>query len=171
MEVAKQSTRFLELMHRYGPALKRLVSGYADSQADREDLLQEIALQLWRALPAFRGQSTERTWLYRVAHNTAITALHKRIALRTRETTAEDPAAETLHRDTEIEERRRLLVKAIRQLDPLDRQIVLLHFEELSYSEIEEITGLSVSAIGARLTRARERLAESIRKGADNHAR
>lgn len=171
MEDAQQSTRFVELMDRYGPALKRLVSGYADNPADREDLLQEIALQLWRALPAFRGQSSERTWLYRVAHNTAITALHKRIALRNRETSAEDPVGETLHLDTEHEERRSLLVRAIQQLEPLDRQIVLLHLEELSYSEIEEITGMTVNAIGARLTRARERLTESIRKGASDHAR
>lgn len=66
--------RFLRLYEQYGPALERLAGAYATAREDREDLVQEIAAALWRALPAYRAESSERTWLYRIAHNVAITA-------------------------------------------------------------------------------------------------
>ncbi|MGA9424357.1 MAG: sigma-70 family RNA polymerase sigma factor, partial [Terracidiphilus sp.] len=65
---------FLRLMEQYEPALRRLTTGYADAQADREDLFQEIAIDLWQALGNYRGEASERTWLYRIAHNVAISA-------------------------------------------------------------------------------------------------
>jgi RNA polymerase sigma-70 factor (ECF subfamily) len=71
--VANERTKaFEDLLHRYVGALKRLVRSYAREPAEQDDLLQEIALGLWTALPMFRGEARERTWLYRVAHNTAI---------------------------------------------------------------------------------------------------
>ena len=69
---ADQRTAYEDLLRRYLPALRRLARSYTHEAAEQEDLLQEIALGLWQALPHFRGDSSERTWLYRVAHNTAI---------------------------------------------------------------------------------------------------
>ena len=66
------SGRFCELFETYQPALRRLVSAYVFNPADRDDLLQEIAAGIWKSLPAFRAESSERTWIYRVAHNIAI---------------------------------------------------------------------------------------------------
>jgi RNA polymerase sigma factor (sigma-70 family) len=66
------SSRFCELFEAYQPALRRLVSAYARNSADREDLLQDIASGIWKSLPRFRGESSERTWVYRIAHNIAI---------------------------------------------------------------------------------------------------
>jgi RNA polymerase sigma factor (sigma-70 family) len=57
--------------------LQRLAGAYVDAREDREDLVQEIAAALWRALPNYRAESSERTWLYRIAHNVAITATVK----------------------------------------------------------------------------------------------
>src|SRR5215212_8990477 len=68
---------FLRLMKEYQAALGRLAAGYVMDAADREDLFQEIATAIWQAIPGFRGDAGERTWLYRVAHNTAITAAAK----------------------------------------------------------------------------------------------
>ena len=65
--------RFTNLMQAYTGPVRRLCSVYTSVPADREDLFQEIFLGVWRSLPAFRGESTERTWLYRIAHNVALT--------------------------------------------------------------------------------------------------
>ena len=63
---------FAELLGQYEGALWRLAAGYVDQSADREDLFQEIAVALWQALPRYRGGASPRTFVYRIAHNTAI---------------------------------------------------------------------------------------------------
>lgn len=63
---------FDEILREYGPALGRLAGSYVRDSAEREDLLQEIALALWQALPTFRGEASERTFVFRIAHNRAL---------------------------------------------------------------------------------------------------
>jgi len=158
---------FVQLIERYEPALRRLVGGYAEQAADREDLFQEIAIGVWQAIPRFRGDSSERTWLYRIAHNIAISASTR----RRRRARREEPIAEQLDYRSESadseqamlrSEKQMLLLRAIRTLPEPDRQIVLLHLEGLSYAQIEEISGVSQSAIGSRLSRLRDSLREQI---------
>ncbi|MGA7255110.1 MAG: sigma-70 family RNA polymerase sigma factor [Terracidiphilus sp.] len=161
---------FLRLMEQYEPALRRLTTGYADAQADREDLFQEIAIDLWQALGNYRGEASERTWLYRIAHNVAISA-SMRIRNRARKETTlpegEDfrsPAASS--EDAVLgREKHDLLARAIRSQPMLDRQLILLHLEGLNYAQIEEVSGMSQSAIGSRLSRLRDRLRERIQAG------
>jgi len=163
--------------------MRRLAAVYVNDMRDREDLVQEIAVALWQAIPKFRGEASERTWLYRIAHNTAITASAKLRRRGHREAAIEDPPG---HRhdgsDSEFAEpgvaskekpgddrlieaqRHQWLMRAIRELPASDRQIVTLHLEELSYREIQEITGMTEGAIATRLSRVRDRLAEQIRK-------
>lgn len=158
---------FRRLLRDYNGALQRLVNCYEMDAALREDLLQEIYLALWQAIPRFRGDASERTWLYRIAHNTAISASISRGRRKKREhPIAEcfDPpsAAEAADRRMVAEEERRALFDAIRCLALEDRQIVMLHLDGLSYAEIEQVTELSQSAIATRLSRLRRRLVESI---------
>lgn len=161
---------FLRLMDQFEPALRRLAGAYAAQQADREDLFQEIAVALWQAIPKYRGDATERTWLYRIAHNVAISSS---VRLRNRgrreegmPATFDHPSAAMNSEDEVLRsEKRSMLLEAIRSLAAIDRQLVLLHLEGLSYAEIEEISGLSQSAIATRLTRLRDKLKEKIRAG------
>src|SRR5438105_929635 len=82
---------FLRLFEQYAPALQRLAGAYAAVREDREDLVQEIAAALWQALPGFRAESSERTWLYRIAHNVAISATVKLRKRDTREVRPDSP--------------------------------------------------------------------------------
>lgn len=168
VRVETNRAAFLDLIGQYEPAIRRLAGAYLDEPADREDLFQEIAVALWQALSGFRGESSQRTWLYRIAHNVAISYS---VGLRHRgkaeeaiiepfDTPSTDPGAE---RGLLQAEKLRLLHAAIRELAPIDREIVLLHLEGLTYAEIEEITGMSESAIATRLTRSREKLKTRIR--------
>jgi len=167
---AAGNDRFCELFEAYQPALQRLVAAYMINPADREDLLQEIAAAIWKALPEFRGESSERTWIYRIAHNIAI-----RYAAGVRARNAREPMLEVgldhPSGDTGAEaallldEQRRILVESIRELPLADRQIVTLHLEGLSAAEIEEVTAVSQGAVATRLTRIRQKLSERVRTG------
>ncbi len=168
-KLGSYSSRFCQLFEAYQPALRRLVSAYAVNPADREDLLQDIAAGIWRSLPRFRGESSERTWIYRIAHNIAI-----RSSSQVRVRSAREPHFETFDRASVdasaedmllLDEKRRALVEGIHELPGTDRQIVTLHLEGLSAAEIEEITGISQEAIATRLTRIRQRLSERVQGG------
>jgi len=166
---ASQRGTFLRLMQEYQPALHRLAAAYVDATADRDDLFQEIATALWQAIPNYRAEASERTWLYRVAHNTAITAaskLRRRGRAESALESAAEPAIATISADDRLirDEKREALVQAIRALHPLERQLILLHLEGLSNAEAGEISGLSEGAVATRLSRIRDRLALQIRK-------
>jgi RNA polymerase sigma-70 factor (ECF subfamily) len=72
-DVEATRKQYLALLEKHAPALRRLCHSYCEGHAESQDLFPEIALALWTALPRFRGESSERTWLYRVAHNVART--------------------------------------------------------------------------------------------------
>jgi RNA polymerase sigma factor (sigma-70 family) len=164
---ADHRAAYEDLLRCYVAPLRRLAWSYEHDPAGREDLFQEIAMALWTALPRFRGESSERTWVYRVAHNTALTFTASRRRRDSREQPGEPPREPALPPSQEreaIEQQRRNLLWAAVQALPLDeRQIVVLHLEGLSAAEIEAITGVSAGAVATRLTRFRQKLATQLR--------
>ncbi len=123
-------------------------------------------MALWTALPQFRGDSSERTWVYRVAHNTAISFLasYKRRDIREQTrgdlpelATRANPEGEAIDR-----ERRDRLWTAVQQLPITERQLVILYLEGLAAAEIEAITGMRAGAVATRLTRLRKKLAAQV---------
>lgn len=145
---------------------------YAVVPADQAELEQEMALQLWRALPSFRTEAAPATWIYRVCLNTALTWRRDQ-ARRTRElepgvdinqlrAPAASPA-EAVH-EREMLER---LYAAIQALSEFDRALVLLMLDGLAYRDMAEITGLTENHIGVALTRARKRLAAQLKGVSD----
>jgi RNA polymerase sigma-70 factor (ECF subfamily) len=166
-DVTDRDAVFERLIEEFGPAMQRLTAGYASADADRQDLFQDIVSGVWNALPGFRGDSSQRTWIYRIAHNVAISWSMRQQVRRRREQPLEDiepghtASPETLAIDSE---RRQMLVDAVRCLGGNDKQIVLLHLEGLSNAEITDVVGMSEGTVATRLTRIRKRLAEAIAK-------
>lgn len=165
-DAAGQLSVFERILKDYELPLRRLTASYASGQADRDDLYQEIAVAIWTALPRFRGDSSERTWVYRIAHNIAISASIRRKRRTEHETFLNhDAVSESL--DPEAQsldgERQRLLIEAVRSIRGLDKQIVVLYLEGLSNDEIAEVAGLTEGAIATRLSRLRVQLAQFIK--------
>jgi RNA polymerase sigma-70 factor (ECF subfamily) len=135
--------------------------------AARDDLFQEIAMALWTALPHFRGDSSERTWVYRIAHNTAISFAASRRRRDGRERAGElerEPVAPAHQEGDAIERQQRVrLWAAVQELSITERQVIVLHLEGLSAVEIEAVTGVSAGAVATRLTRIRQKLAARLR--------
>ncbi|HYP08418.1 MAG TPA: sigma-70 family RNA polymerase sigma factor [Bryobacteraceae bacterium] len=145
-------------------ALRRLAASYARVASDQDDLLQEIAIALWRALPKFRGECSERAFLFRIAHNRCMSYVVKRrstIGLLDTQVDPEDPRCNVEAQLSREHERGRL-ARAIQQLPLIYREVVLLMLEGLDYREISEVVGISESNVGARLNRARQQLKKAM---------
>jgi RNA polymerase sigma factor (sigma-70 family) len=141
--------------------LHRIARAFATG-SDQQDLLQELLVTVWRAAPSFRGESAPATFIFRVAHNRALTWRRGEARRRLR-----DEAYLRLHVEEEPGGDAALLDRlyaAIRQLAPLDRSLMLLALEGQSYAEIAALQGLSQSNVGARLSRAREKLIQLTEK-------
>lgn len=164
VERAALEERFDSLMTANGPALTRLAATYTNSPSDRDDLLQEIAVAVWQALRGFRGECSERTFLFRIAHNRAVSFLARsraQISSAGEEIELHDPAPDP-ESGLAREQSAGRLRHAIRMLPVVYRQVIILTLEDLDYREIAEILGISESNVGARLSRARRMLRESL---------
>ena len=148
--------------------LHHVANGFAEG-ADRHDLMQELLLATWRAAPAFRGGAQASTFIYRVAHNAALTWRRSQKNYRRRVdafgalvTEAEvEPAVGGSGTAREAEALEHIYA-AIRKLLPLDRSIILLHLDGLSYAQIAEIHGLTEGNVGVRLNRLKQKLTTAL---------
>jgi RNA polymerase sigma-70 factor (ECF subfamily) len=158
------AARFERLLREHGAALERLTALYARGAGDRQDLMQEIAFAIWRALPRFRGESSERTFVYRIAHNRALSFRWRNRRHDVPLEQAPEPAdpAPDPERLADSADQRSRLEQAVRSLPIPLRQCVVLRFEGLRDAEISEIVGISVGNVAVRLTRARRRLRELL---------
>jgi RNA polymerase sigma-70 factor (ECF subfamily) len=156
--------RFDRLLAENGAALARLAASYSNSPADRDDLLQETALAIWRALPHFRGECSERTFTFRIAHNRAVTYLMRRRAQRDQEAAAVEVADTAPNPEAGVarDQQGARLRRAVHGLPLLYRQAVTLALEGMEYDEIAQVLGISESNVGARLSRARRMLREAM---------
>lgn len=155
---------FDRVVRLHGAALSRVAWGYVEIDADHDDLMQDIFVAIWRALPRFRGQASERTFVFRIAHNRGCTFLARRPRENdtlTEETPVIDPRPGP---DDEIDRRQRWtrLVAAVRTLPAPHRQAVMLRLEGFSVAEIAELQDVSENNVSVRLTRARTRLHELL---------
>jgi RNA polymerase sigma-70 factor (ECF subfamily) len=147
----------------YGAALSRLARAYEADPEKRRDLLQDIHLQLWRSFESFDSRCSLRTWIYRVAHHTATSHVIKErrrytalVSVEALESMPDPrPAEDDLHRRDALER----LAALIRQLKPLDRQIIVSYLEGLDAATTAEITGLSPANVAMKVHRIKNLLA------------
>jgi RNA polymerase sigma-70 factor (ECF subfamily) len=152
--------RLTGLLAAHGPALSRLAGSYVRATADRDDLVQDIIVAIWRALPRFRGECSERTFIFRIAHNRAVAYITRRqlpLDSTAIEVDVEDRRPNPEETLSAEQEGQRLL-DAVQRLPINHRQVVTLMLEGLSYNEIADVLGISETNVGARLTRARQML-------------
>lgn len=157
----------------YGPALERLARAYEAEPETRRDLLQEIHIALWRSFESFDGRCSQRTWIYRVAHNVATSHVIKQrrakgqglIGLEEMESL---PDARSAHENADRNQDLARLMEVIQRLKPLDRQVILSYLEGLDAASIGEITGLSARYVSTKIYRIKEVLARRFNAGGRN---
>jgi len=172
MTAAEQETLFRRWLAEHAGLMWKVVRAFTTAPQDQEDLLQEIALQLWMSLPVFRGEAKESTWIYRVAFNTAL--VWKRDEKRRRvkhekffELNVAPEVSPDQREQARDEEMVRQLYAAIRQLPKPDASLALMHLDGLSYREMSDVLGITEGNVGVKLNRIRKQLAEML-KGAND---
>jgi len=160
-----QDARYRASATTFGAAIERLARGYEADAELRRDLVQEIHAALWRSFAYFEGQCSERSWVYRIAHNIAVTHVTTRRRLRAEALTGLDEIADIAgpeDAETTTDERRIVdrLLATIHRLKPADRQVMLLYLEDLTAAEIGDVTGLSAGAVAVRIHRIKALLAQ-----------
>jgi RNA polymerase sigma-70 factor (ECF subfamily) len=153
---AEQEKDFIQMIHENERIIYKVCSLYVSGDFPMEDLYQEVVINLWKAFPRFRGESSYSTYVYRVALNTCISGI-RRESRRGRKVPLaflEEPAFEP----DNMEENLREMYLLIRRLKKMDRSLILLWLEERPYQEIAEITGLSLCNVATKLKRIKEKL-------------
>ena len=139
--------------------IHKICSIYGKSIADREDLFQEITVQLWKSFSSFEQKSKFSTWLYRVALNTAITQKRKEKRYPVSTSLSENEMCIPDANDTDTdEEYLKNLRFAIHQLKAVDMAIIFLYLEEKSYKEIAEVIGITPKNVGVKIVRIKAKL-------------
>lgn len=157
---------FEAVLAKYRNTFFKIASTFESDPDLRQDLLQEILLSVWRAMARFRGESSVRTYVYRVAYNRALNYVANQCRLPKHQELDDSrirhqPAAEHL---PDANQRIDRLMSAIRQLPVIQRQLVTLTLEGLSYAEISEVTGLTANNVGVKLHRAKTDLRKLMEK-------
>jgi RNA polymerase sigma-70 factor (ECF subfamily) len=160
----------------YGAPLQRLVVGYEADPERQNDLLQEIHVALWRALPSFEGRSSLRTWVYRVAHNVAVgyvvrSARDTLVRCVPLEVLADAAGRDDPARTAEVGDTIDRLAALVRRLRPADRQLILLYLEGFDHSEIAEVCGISPENAATKVHRIKRALAATLESGGRDASR
>lgn len=152
----------------HGGLLSKIVRAWARSREDRDDLVQEIGLQLWDSIPRFEGTASPATWVYRVA-------LYAAMAWSRRERRHSDgrreldglPSVEVPGEDPRVE----WLYGEIARLNPVDRSLAMLLLEGWSYSDMADSLGISEKNVSVRIHRIKRALAERFPEGGSDAIR
>ena len=156
----EKEQRFAELLRKHGPGLGRIARSYA-RPADQPDLAQEISLAIWNALDDFRGDCSERTFIFRVAHNRALSHVaRRRIEAGDFPQIADDapgPERQAAGRE-EVEK----LFTELRSLSVPQRHVLTLALEGMTLAEVGACLGITPQAAAVRLSRPRAALRERM---------
>lgn len=161
---------FLKLLEEHRRILFKIAGSYCRNPADREDLAQEMVMQLWRSYSSYDRSRRFTTWMYRVALNVAISHWRSE-ARRVRDTVplegaildiaAPPPEAAVLEADL------RHLQQLLEQLDPLDRALMILYLDGNPHETIADVLGISRSNVGTKIGRIKQRLRRAFDRAND----
>ncbi len=160
-----KETRFLQLIGENKGILFKICKIYQDDPDDRNDLLQEMTLQLWLAFDSFRGESKFSSWMYRVALNTAIVFFKKQKRRPDSEQLPyqfdkeEEPSAAG-----EKEAQLAIFYKAVQQLGKVEKALIYLYMEDQPHKEIAASLGITEVNVRVRINRVKNKLKEIIKQ-------
>ena len=150
----QEEQNFQKFVDRHKATIYSVCYMYATGRDEADDIFQEVLINLWNGLRTFRGDSSERSWVYRVSLNTCISYKRKKRL----STVPLDIAPEVFEPETPIGRQTEMLHARISRLEPVDRALVLLWLENMSYEEIGAIIGMPAKNVGVRLVRIKEKL-------------
>lgn len=156
MSTTEQQMRFQALVDEHRKILYKVCNSYCRNRDDREDLAQQIVLQLWRSFPRFDDRHQFSTWMYRIALNVAI-SFYRRESTRTRYILSDEEQVLTAAGPEETESGQMALVNQfIAALEPMAKALVLLYLDGSSYEEIAHSLGISETNVATKISRLKQ---------------
>lgn len=152
--ISNNQSIFEQLVREHQATIYSVCYMFAADKTEADDLFQEVLIHLWQGFERFRGESSARTWIYRVSLNTCLSLRRKKRV----KTMPLDLSPDFCDERSPEGRQNRMLHERISRLEKFDRAIVLLWLEDMTYDEIAAITGLSPKAVGVRLFRIKEKL-------------
>jgi RNA polymerase sigma factor (sigma-70 family) len=166
MSKPTRQDRFLILLDEHKKILYKVAGSYCRNPTDRQDLLQEMVVQLWRSFDRYDDRYQFSTWMYRIALNVAISFYRTETRRSRHIVPAEDSllkiaaaAPESAASDDDL----RILQQLIEQLDELDRALVILYLDGNRYDTIAEVLGISETNVGTKISRIKQKLRDRAR--------
>ena len=166
---------FVSWISEHEKLLRHIINGFEAKPAIQEELFQEIALNIWRALPSFRADASVKTFIARIAHNVLATHVAKAMkTVRTEQANESLDSEQLSHENTSIcpqltpyqsldqNQRQQRLAQGIRQLKLDQQQVITLALEGMSYQEIAEVLEITTNLVGVRLQRAKMALMQLL---------
>ncbi|MBL0155161.1 MAG: sigma-70 family RNA polymerase sigma factor [Chitinophagaceae bacterium] len=156
--------RFIKAIQENEGIIYKVATFYTNSKDDRDDVVQEIIYSLWKSFDSFKQMSSLSTWMYQIAMNVAIFHLKK-----SKKTVTTIPIETGLLNSPESitendEEKLKVLQEHVKDLNLLDKGILMLYLENKSHEEIAQITGISKTNVGTKLSRIKEKLKSKINR-------
>lgn len=155
---------FISLIEQHQGIIFKVSKMYCDKEECRQDLFQDILVQLWQSYSSFNNNSKFSTWMYRVALNTAIAQFKKEI--KKPEESVPDVPTNILEDDSykEKENQIKIVQKAISKLNKAEKAIIILYMDDYSYEEVAEITGITTSNVGVKINRIKTKLQKILKE-------
>jgi RNA polymerase sigma-70 factor (ECF subfamily) len=163
---ATQQQYFRDLFNQYKGMVLQVATGFL--QGDKElanDLLQEVFINTWIALPNFKGESSPKTWIYRITVNTCLSFLRKQAGKRQLQVQALPEQVADAIADTNTPKDYNQLYAAIGQLESTDRLIIMMVLDEMEYPEISSVMGISEGTLRVKIHRIKQRLKNIMHHG------
>ena len=149
---------FLDIIREHERMIHKICNLYTSDVSEKQDLFQEIILQLWKSFKGFRNEAKISTWMYRIALNTALTHLRRSKTKVSLSFTSFINANIAEENDNFDQERTNLLHNAIAKLTELEKAIVMLYLDDKSYQEMEEVLGIKQGTLRVKMNRIKEKL-------------
>ncbi len=159
MDKAAQNSQFTAILENHKGLIYKVAKGYCTDSTERQDLIQEILLQIWQSLPSYNSKYAMTTWLYRISLNTAISWYRKgktrgKYFIQLEDSFDTGSALESPDKEQNLN----LLEQFINELKEIDKALMLLYLEDKSHAEISEILGLSVTNVATKIGRIKDKL-------------
>jgi len=159
MNEKEQKQHFQNVIEQHKGILHKVARAYCPNEDDRQDLIQEMMIQVWLSIHRYNNQFKISTWFYRISLNVAISFYRKNTTRANKYTELTEQLIETPVEDKSENERQLyLLDQFISELNEIDKALMILYLEDKSHTEIAEILGISVSNVGTKIGRIKDKL-------------
>jgi RNA polymerase sigma factor (sigma-70 family) len=172
MHTRELQQQFESRVNEHRKIIYKVCNAYCPDREDREDLAQEILVQLWRSFGSFDGRCLFSTWMYRVALNTALSFIRREFRRRRYVMTVEDRWLVSVPAEEPETDQLRTLYELIAAFDPLNKALLLLYLDGNSSQEISDVLGISATNVATKINRLKENMkqqvADTVRPGKRN---